>query len=135
VTEAEATIQAWLDDHPDDGWARQVLADHLDDEGDERAAGYRELGRLGRAPRNQPRGEYPAAWSWVRESNPWAWSMAFNSGELYENALPDEWVLFTGTSPAFNNTNAEAGWREWPTRREAEDAAALAYARLAVVPS
>jgi uncharacterized protein (TIGR02996 family) len=115
VTETEAAIQAWLDAHPDDGTARQHLADHLDDEGDERAAGYRELGRLGLVAKY-----YPGAheWTWWRPIPGWS----------EPHYLPDEW--WDELNPTRRNYYSRE--KNFHTRREAEDAAALAFARLPV---
>ena len=48
----ETGFQNWLDAHPDDAVARMAFADYLEEIGDERAEGYRELGRLGKRPFN-----------------------------------------------------------------------------------
>lgn len=131
MTEAEHGLQLALDADPANGWLRRLLADALDDVDDPRAAGYRVLGLMGRVPRYQPRGEYPESWAWVEESNNhWSRDGAFGDGDLLDHALPDEWVRRVESCPRMIDTNTAAGWREWPSRREADDAAAIAFARL-----
>jgi hypothetical protein len=44
VTDTERAIQLHLGAHPEDYQARGVLADHLDEIGDERGPGYRAMG-------------------------------------------------------------------------------------------
>mgnify|MGYP000060608491 CR=1 FL=1 len=130
MTDLDA-LHAALDAEPWSATLRLVIADELDALGDPLREGYRALGLLGRYPRTSTRGGYPGEfWQWVRQGNPWAWTGAFCDGELLSFALPDAWVKEIATSPTINYTNYGAGWREFPTRREADDAAAKAFTRL-----
>ena len=106
----EDAFNAYLDAHPDDGHARTVFADWLDDRGDPRAAGYRRLGELGRCPYERGSGD----WLWFMESphdSPWR-------REDDPSVLYDQW-----------HDEVES-WKSYPSRRAAEDAAALAFSKL-----
>lgn len=52
MTETETGLQAALDQAPTNALLRLILADHLEELGDPRAAGYRALGELGLSPAN-----------------------------------------------------------------------------------
>jgi uncharacterized protein (TIGR02996 family) len=138
----EEDFQAALDADPDDWQTRLVFADWLQDRGDERAEGYRALGVLRRVPTSkffQP-----------HSSNPWyLWYSAAHVDNLDRNrtgpqrdliesllvaALPADWCAkIRALAPAEERRrwNHRGGWFGYGvTRREAEDAAALAFARL-----
>jgi uncharacterized protein (TIGR02996 family) len=107
----EDDFQAALDQNPEDWQTRLVFADWLDERGDERGPGYRALGLQRHRP---PRG------------NGYVWFNAANYGRITFDNLPADWFreLFHekgGVPDAF---------KVWGTRREAEDAAALAFAKL-----
>jgi hypothetical protein len=114
MTPTEAAMQAKLDDDPSLGWVRQVLADYLDEIGDERAMGYRVMGLLGVYPRK-------IGLEGFRMIGNWWWS---SPGRLFPNCLPEMWNKFLITEP--NDDKWEA-----PTRREVEDNAARAWLKLA----
>lgn len=103
----EDDFQRHLDANPADGWARQLFADWLDDREEyERAAGYRALGVLGRCPLRAADGR-------------WVWLIAYQGceGGPYDPASkPQVW-------------DDACPWQHG-TRRAADDAAALAFARL-----
>lgn len=112
ITEAE--FQAALDADPSDHTTRLVFADWLEEQGDARAEGYRALGRLGLYVSRNTEGK-------------WAWFCVALGGP----AMPprDWYALIAGgnplASPALHRHS-----KAFATRREAENAAALAFARL-----
>jgi hypothetical protein len=116
MTDTEAGLQARLDETPDDHWVRSILADYLEDIGDERAPGYRALAALGKWPKYFP-GQS------VRDGlEAWTWWWAMPKGRDY---LPRSWWgEIKGYRPLFS------GFKNFNTRRGAEDAAALAWAGL-----
>jgi uncharacterized protein (TIGR02996 family) len=98
----EEDFQARLDARPDDDTARLVYADWLEERGDPRAEGYRAMGARGM----QPLGIIGGWWGWAR-----------TTGQSYGYCVAGEWY--------------DAMPRERRhSRREAEDAAALAFAKL-----
>ena len=115
----EDDFQAALDANPDDWQTRLVFADWLEERGDPRAEGYRALGVLRRAPtKGDP--SYPhrfdsLGWSW--------WSADASLGLPKRHHLPTDWRDELPTNPVLRGA-----WG--PTRRAAEDAAALAFTRL-----
>ena len=129
----EDAFHAAIDAAPEDAAPRLVFADWLDERGDERAEGYRAMGRLARVPlAPNYNSEYTIyhRWSWVDDCNIWGRSGAFGDGDILPHALPVDWIGRIENCPRYGDTNLSAGWREWPTRRETEDAAARAFARL-----
>jgi len=134
VDDIEA-LQAHLDRVPDDHTVRLVLADRLEEAGSPLAEGYRALALLERVPRARSRFDEPQLlrWQYVSDSNIYARYDAvrdlFNQ-PLHTFALADDWVRLMKSSRRMPGTNFEAGWREWPTRKAAECAAAMAFARL-----
>ena len=109
---------------PCDHALRLVLADALDEAGDPRAAGYRALGLHGlythtRAP---------------VELKHWTWFSLDYRGD--DRTLPRDWfnLLPGGHCRHTDETDVTATcggiWRDYDTRREAEDAAADAFIRL-----
>jgi uncharacterized protein (TIGR02996 family) len=127
MTDEEA-FQAILDANPEDFHTRLVFADWLQERGDPRADGYRVLARLRLAP-----GEWPTSGHRTAQPQVWAsvavrWSWGGNiTGEPYGDNLTDQWLgaacRAIGIKPA-GTTFRGAGF---PTRREAEDAAALGF--------
>jgi uncharacterized protein (TIGR02996 family) len=114
----EEAFQAALDAKPDCHVTRLVFADWLDERGDPRGPGYRAMGGLGVVPHNlfgNPHGLW------------WFCKAAAASGY----GLPYEWfdrILhpFKDNSDIF----PRAGYATRFPRREAEDAAAFAWAKL-----
>ena len=109
----EDDFQRHLDAHPDDHHTRLVLADFLQERGDARAEGYRALGMLRKQPGEK---EYT---SWLCD---WA-------GDAYwsecADALPEDWHrLF------HKHARQSYVGHRYANRRDAEDAAALAFAQL-----
>jgi uncharacterized protein (TIGR02996 family) len=121
VTTEEA-FQAHLDAHPDDHFAREVFADWLDEQGDPRGPGMRALGVLKKCA-------YPAdlAVSWYCPCPYFQTLIAYCETYYY---LPPDWfdeIVLDGKSEDFAPCHAK---RTDATRREVEDAAALAFAKL-----
>lgn len=111
----EDDFQKALDAHPDDWQTRLVFADWLEERGDARAEGYRALGVL----RKHPHKQSAADWTW----------QGADSVSQDANKLTRDWMFIVS---GFTD-----GRRCWPlsprdaiSRREAEDAAALAFAKL-----
>lgn len=102
----EDAWQAALDANPYDHVCRLAFADWLEERGDPRAAGYRELGRLQMCPHKG---------DWFFNNGEWWWR---------------EWEMFCPHPSDYY----EIKWLlvGYGSRRAAEDAAALAYAKLQV---
>jgi len=128
VTEEDA-FQAKLDADPDDATTRLVFADWLDERGDPRASGYRALGHLGKRPNKSPNrpGLNPnlpeGCWEWwlerprmtpVYRELPAGWFEAIRCTFIYQTQDPVTRAVIDVS-------------KDFLTRREAEDAAALAY--------
>ena len=108
----EDDFQAALDANPYDWQTRLVFADWLEERGDPRAEGYRALGVLQLRP-------YSAAYCWANARN------RESTAHAGFNLLPQDWYAFT--TP---NLETAGIYCFFESRREAEDAAALAFARL-----
>ena len=125
----EDIFQKTLDADPDDFFTRGVFAEWLSDRDDPRAEGYMALSSCRRVP--SLRGAQASSyWAWVKKSNCWGHEGPFGEGPMKAFALPDDWIALTATSPELGHTNSIRGWRSWPTRRECENAAAVAFAEL-----
>jgi uncharacterized protein (TIGR02996 family) len=107
----EDDFQAALDADPDDWQTRLVFADWLEERGDERGPGYRALGLHRHRP---PRG------------NGYVWFNAAHYGRVTFDNLPADWF----EELEDETDGASDAFRAWSTRREAEDAAAWAFAEL-----
>lgn len=109
----EEDFQRALDAHPDDHTTRLVFADWLQERDDPRAEGYRALGVLRKWP------EFPAV-----DGNS-TWWCDWDGTWTEDNALPRSW------HQQFHiyGKDCYEPYR-YSTRREAEDAAALAFAKL-----
>lgn len=115
----EDDFQNHLDAHPDDHLTRLVFADFLQDRDDPRAEGYRAMGCVRRRPQLEnftyrwyDDDSYPPDCTDPASNIPKKWFDAMSGGETYPDGANFFWV------------------RIWPTRRAAEDAAALAFAKL-----
>jgi uncharacterized protein (TIGR02996 family) len=111
----EDDLQALLDADPADHLTRLVLADFLQDRDDARAEGYRALGMLKRNP--------------AVEGDDWRWSHS-PAGPTWDFYRP---IMATSlTSDWWHKCYDMSGKLHsyFPTRRAAEDCAALAFAAL-----
>lgn len=104
----EDDFQAAIDAHPEDWQTRLVFADWLDEHGDPRAAGYRALARGGFRPI-----AYAPYCAWWREGI---------GQKRRHDDLPNDWFTLLAT--------ASENFKKYRTRREADDSAALAFAKL-----
>lgn len=126
----EAAFQDYLDAHPDDWHARMVFADWLDDRGDARAAGYREMGRCKLWAFCPDPIHYPSWCYWASEA------VAVMYPDTYtRHALPAVWfaaVDLRGRGNQFipEAVNLECGGMDEYPRRRVEDAAAVAYGKV-----
>jgi uncharacterized protein (TIGR02996 family) len=117
MTDTEKALQLHLDNHPDDWQCRLVLADHLEEIGDERADGYRALGLLKKYPHHIV-GNHPADW---------IWTLVPVNGE--PSALAKDWLgcLWGDSSYVSPYWPAQANSSD---RRCVEDHTATAFMRL-----
>jgi uncharacterized protein (TIGR02996 family) len=120
----EDDFQAALDAHPDDSQTRLVFADWLQDRDDPRAEGYRALGLHHRYP---DRLSFPEGWLvwWWSE---WDWFGAMDVSQNWR--LPKDWCERLEVRGAAPPLYPPAAIENANTRREVEDAAALAFAKL-----
>lgn len=105
----EDDFQRQLDEHPDDFQTRLVFADWLEERNDPRAEGYRVLGMLRK---------------WPKPLSDWWWANARVEPYMADHEKLDyDWYrrMQPSPPPAFAN---------YSSRRSAEDAAALAFAKL-----
>jgi uncharacterized protein (TIGR02996 family) len=122
----EESFQAALDANPDDAHCRLVFADWLDERDDPRGPGYRALGETWRRPHEtEDEIRYYDAESYEG---------------LYDGAIVDvcpesnlthDWYKLLEAPRTFPPDDISTHYVSiWPSRREAEDAAALAFAKL-----
>ena len=111
----EDDFQAALDADTSDWQTRLVFADWLEEQGDPRAEGYRALGTRRRAP--VPTYRAPQ----VR----W-WDEASENGPKGPDDIPRDWLDLIASS----KRGFYGDYVLFDSRREAEDAAALAFAKL-----
>lgn len=121
----EDDFQRMLDANPDDWQTRLIFADWLQERDDPRAAGYRVLGVLRKYPFYRNRREERKAIVESERCPFWE-----NRGYLEERLLPEDWYELLEIRGKGNY--CAPMWRDCSnaTRRELEDAAALAFARL-----
>jgi uncharacterized protein (TIGR02996 family) len=124
----EDDFQRALDAHPEDWQTRLVFADWLDERGDSRAAGVRAMVAIGRhaVPCQRPPDQ---------KGNPGPIQFIFGKPQVdtgrFKNPyllgiIPADWfVRLKGHLP-----RTVIYWKHYHTRREADDAAAHAFARL-----
>lgn len=120
----EDAFQAALDAHPDDWHTRLVFADWLDELGDGRAEGYRALAERKLCPYFDPHD--PLCWWTTIDSTCVPLKGLHGSG----CTLPDDWlhaIEGLGADPRFRPCDREI---RALSRRQAEDAAARAFATL-----
>lgn len=121
----EAGFNATLDANPDDWQTRLVYADWLQDRDDPRAEGYRALGVLRVVPFYYREPKEPAWLYWNIDRYGTPFPPRRDANEIDSAMLPGDWHAL-----------ALEGKREgdavigFTSRREAEDAAAHAFAKL-----
>ena len=123
----EDDFQAALDACPEDHQTRLVFADWLQERGDPRAEGYRALGTIRAVPYydalHRPKGD--KCW--------WSFAHLRRAGHSLDRhgpcLLPVVWYLKLKPENRLPGWDPHA-WCYFPTRREAEDTAALAFAKL-----
>jgi uncharacterized protein (TIGR02996 family) len=134
----EDDFQQKLDADPQDWQTRLVFADWLQERGDSRAEGYRALGRMRRVPTwafRQPSSRAPW-YLWLSDKHSEARASVFkqHAQVLRAAALPADWCrrMYLGLpKEARSGWRFELGWFGYGTsRREVEDAAARAFAKL-----
>lgn len=127
----EDDFQRALDANPDDHNARLVFADWLDERDDPRGPGYRALGILQRVPRHW-RGESEWVYGWLKAPH---WDRSGRGQHKLDirglrkykppvHVLPEYWMKKGGEQSGTGYIFRRA------TRREIEDAAALAFSKL-----
>lgn len=115
-----------LDQNPHDHHTRLVFADWLQDRGDPRAAGYRALGKLGVTPFKDAHRK-TMAWTHADNRHPANGVTGSVVNEEYpvgsRHGIATDWFrkMTGGPNPR---------WRDFDSRKEAEDAAALAFGKL-----
>jgi uncharacterized protein (TIGR02996 family) len=132
----EDDFQAALDADPEDWQTRLVFADWLQEHSDSRAEGYRALGMLQKHPRPDKQ-EYEVN----RRFLTWFLLEKQNATKYHPNSLTRDWFVLIEGGEQLSDEGVAVGadedswsirgdWLDWPTRREAEDGAALAFAKL-----
>jgi uncharacterized protein (TIGR02996 family) len=117
----EEDFQRALDREPDDWQTRLVFADWLQEHGDPRAEGYRALGLIARWPVS---GKMPDGTRYVLGNSDRARPKA---RKWKACIIPADWfALLVHPREAL----PDLPWNYYTSRREAEDAAALAFAKL-----
>jgi uncharacterized protein (TIGR02996 family) len=123
IVTTEADFQTALDADPTDWQTRLVFADWLQERNDPRADGYRALARVGRRPLRIPDGAgLVSAFVSARQTS--SATRAYYGYCL----LPSFWFERLDAPP--NEQQPRRLWKQYRTRREAEDAAALAFSKL-----
>jgi uncharacterized protein (TIGR02996 family) len=136
----EDDFNAALDANPADWQTRLIFADWLQERNDPRAEGYRAIGMNRRSPYRvsedpnvehfAPLEKYPLMVGWGAGDNGTCAGAPFRTA-----ALPRDWFeaiafpRFELCDPDDLNDRAK-WWRYFHTRRQAEDAAALAFGKL-----
>jgi uncharacterized protein (TIGR02996 family) len=120
----EDDFQRALDEHPDDWHTRLVFADWLDERGDPRGPGYRALGQQRRRAMACPSTNGPLRYILGTETIAPKTLVAEWRGCL----LRKDWFRLVEVSATCHTRHTK--WKYYTTRREAEDAAAHAFANL-----
>lgn len=121
----EDDFQRGLDADPTDWQLRLVFADWLDEQGDPRAAGYRELGRLRRNPLATE--SYLSLWYFGTESSTNTHTLEFMT-KYGCCLLPHKWLDMVPS--VVIDSVVSPYWRYNRSRRLIEDAAANAFTLL-----
>ena len=128
----EEAFQAALDAEPDNHTLREIFADWLEEQGDERADGYRALGVNGLTACDRYSHLENGKWvvdKWIPKSPAYLWKSKSRVFSRPWNDLPSDW--FDLIDSGNRVVNAQIEHRIWPGgRRDGENAAALAFAKL-----
>jgi uncharacterized protein (TIGR02996 family) len=119
----EDDFQQALDADPGDHHARLVSADWLQDRGDPRAEGYRALGLRRLQPSPSVFTQPHQCWGFSNPENSYT-----NQRGRRACVLPRDWWEVMDSGEASREHNPSWNWH--PSRRAAEDVAALAFANL-----
>lgn len=141
MTTTEADWQATLDAAApaDRAGLMQIFADWLDEMGDARGPGYRAMGKRAKRPQltimNEGVAEalHDTQWVWGRRDNLFATDPEYGANVDRACLLPKRWFLaiqMTDRFYSFNVDKEDRDWEHFPTRCQADDACALAFARL-----
>jgi uncharacterized protein (TIGR02996 family) len=125
----EDSFHQMLDENLDDYQTRTVFADWLHERDDPRAEGYRALGMLRKNPRQYKpyNSAMPETWYWGHTSN----ENYNNRPDYHPSLLDHDWMeRVVPSDPARAHLTDGDYWRYHQTRRQAEDAAAVAFAQL-----
>lgn len=122
----EEGFQRAIDADPTNATIRMVFADWLEEQGDPRAEGYRELARLNRVPVTGGQ-----EWNWPgycsEVFSDWGGAESVTHRQSAQiAAIPREWIEAHKEENERMKDGA-AGWIVGETRREADDKAAIAY--------
>lgn len=132
----ESDFQAMLDADPSNSGLRLAFSDWLEDQGDERAEGYREIGEKGYRPRtgNRPSGPDYTAWWTVTSGND-------RDAKMFLEPKEHDWSKRVGSFiplhlfkkltdyyEANKLTDGPTAYKQYRSRRLAEDSFALAFA-------
>lgn len=135
----EDDFRAALAVRPDDHQTRLVFADWLDEHDDQRAAGYRAMGTLGirphilrvDEPNYEPVRPHPDMCQWGAAD---AATQYVNDPRYKFAILPRVWFDLVAVAPfvhdGHDHNASPTYWKVFATTREAEDAAAVAFAAL-----
>jgi uncharacterized protein (TIGR02996 family) len=119
----EDDFQAALDADPADWQTRLVFADWLQDHADPRAEGYRALGVLRLKPSPSAFTQPHQCWGFSNPENSYT-----NQRGRRACVLPRDWWELMDPGEVSREDNPSWNWH--PSRRTAEDAAALVFAYL-----
>ena len=126
---SEDDFQKQLDANPDDHLTRLVFADWLQERGDKRAEGYRAMGVLRRVPVGVTMAPIQEDQVLFPFSGKAMWVFGPMSGgrapPVEDHHMPDVWYSLIKPGPG-----CDSYWNRFLSRREAEDAAAIAFAKL-----
>lgn len=118
----EDDFHRMLDANPDDHHTRLVFADWLQERGDPRAEGYRALGKVRVRPWDQDLGEqYNNEPGYTHSQNQ---QVVAGDPRYVAHALPYDWFR------QIEGDNSNPSWTFHNSRRDAEDAAAIAFTQL-----
>jgi uncharacterized protein (TIGR02996 family) len=121
----EEDFQRHLDERPGDHLARQVFADWLQDRGDPRAEGYRALGVMRRDCTQE--GAFLAIDTYRGTCPYWG---HYGHQILQVHHLPGDWFSLLEVAGRSDCNAPSWSQRFDATRRELDDAAAIAFSRL-----